>query len=77
MSLNRGSDKPSVHRIFAEKARTIACSGDLSLPELGRESTIAEDRLLTIFEGNAPDITLREIAGISLALGVSLDRLLA
>ena len=63
--------------IFVERARSYACNSGLSVTELVKASTIEEDRLINIFEGKAPDITLREIAGISLALGVSLEVLLA
>tara|TARA_R110000823_G_scaffold106375_5_gene224985 strand:+ start:989 stop:1180 length:192 start_codon:yes stop_codon:yes gene_type:complete len=63
--------------MFVERARSYACNSGLSVAELVQASTIEQDRLLNIFEGKAPDITLREIAGISLALGVSLEILLA
>lgn len=70
------TDTPRVHGIFVERARSHACDKGLSLTELVETSTISEDRLLNIFDGKATNITLREIAGISLALGVSLEALL-
>lgn len=73
---NRGSNAQSVHRTFVKKARETAYSSGITLDELANSSTINEDRLLSIFEGKASDITLRELAGISLALGVSVEQLL-
>jgi hypothetical protein len=76
-SRNRGSGIPSVHGIFVERARAVARNSGLTLVELVKASTIGEDRLLSIFEGKASDITLRELAGISVALGVPVETLLA
>ena len=76
-SRHRGSEKPSVHGIFAERARSLACNSGIALDDLVQASTIDEDRLLSIFGGDAPDITLRELAGISVALGVPVETLLA
>lgn len=61
---------------FLKRARSIACNSGIPLDEIVLASTINEDRLVSIFEGEASDITLRELAGISVALGVPIETLL-
>lgn len=46
------------------------------IADLVQNSAIPERRLRSIFDGAAKDITLREIAGLALALNVALDVLL-
>lgn len=49
----------------------------MSQPDLATESGIAEERLTSILRGQSREVTLRELVGLSLALGVSLAALLA
>lgn len=49
----------------------------MSQPDLATESEIAEERLTSILRGQSREVTLRELVGLSLALGVSLAALLA
>lgn len=61
---------------FGANARKVAIDGGHPISQLVQSSAIPEDRLRSIFDGIASDITLREIAGISIALNVALDVLL-
>ena len=49
----------------------------MSQPDLAIKSGIAEERLTSILRGQSREVTLRELVGLSLSLGVSLAALLA
>ena len=49
----------------------------MSQPDLAIKSGIAEERLTSILLGQSREVTLRELVGLSLSLGVSLAALLA
>lgn len=72
----RGPDARSVNGNFGKNARKVAKEGGYPIAELVQSSAIPEDRLRSIFDGVALDITLREIAGMAIALNVTLDVLL-
>lgn len=72
----RGPGAQSVNGNFGANARRVASEGGHPIAELVETSAIPEDRLRSIFEGFASDITLREIVGMSVALNVTLDVLL-
>lgn len=72
----RGPEAQSVNGKFGANARKVAIDGGHPIAELVRSSAIPEDRLRSIFDGVASNITLREIAGLSVALNVALDVLL-
>lgn len=72
----RGPDAQSVNGSFGRKARLAAIESGQPIAELVQTSAIPETRLRSIFAGAANDITLREIAGLSMALNVALDVLL-
>lgn len=76
-SHSRRARKSSVHGTFVERARSIACNSGIALDDIVQASTINEVRLVSIFEGEASNITLRELAGISVALGVPIETLLS
>ncbi|SEK03793.1 hypothetical protein SAMN05518849_13148 [Sphingobium sp. AP50] len=72
----RGPNAQNVNGNFGANARRAASEGGHPIAELVKTSAIAEDRLRSIFDGVATDITLREIASMSVALNVTLDVLL-
>lgn len=72
----RGPDARSVNGNFGINARRIASEGDHPIAELVQSTAIPEDRLRSIFDGVASNITLREIVGLSIGLNVDLDVLL-
>lgn len=65
-----------VHDTLRARVRAEADKNGLMLDELAAASAIPATRLQAIFEGKATDITLRELAGLSLALNVPVAILL-
>lgn len=74
---NRGTPKTGLHGILVKQATIQSKQRGLSISELASASIIEEERLNGILSGQAGDITLRELAGLSLALDVSLTALLS
>ena len=60
-----------MHRSLVSRIKIETEKRGLSILEIGIVSTIAEERLASIIQGNAENITLRELVGLSLALEVS------
>jgi DNA-binding Xre family transcriptional regulator len=61
---------------LVKQVSTTASERGISNPTLATESGIPEERLNLILEGQAQEVTLRELAGLSIALDVSLTALL-
>lgn len=72
----RGPDAQVANGKFGRIARRAACEDGRPIAEVALSSAIPEDRLRSIFDGVASNITLREIVGLSIALNVALDVLL-
>ena len=60
-----------MHRSLVSRIKIETEKRGLSILEIAIVSTIAEERLASIIQGNAENITLRELVGLSLALEVS------
>lgn len=74
---NRGTMKTGLHGILGKQVTIRSEQRGLSISELSSASIIEEERLSGILSGQADGVTLRELAGLSLALGVSLAALLS
>lgn len=74
---SRGTPKPDLHDILRKQTIIRFKQRGLSLSELAAASIIEETRLSGILTGEANGITLRELTGLSLALGVPLTALLS
>lgn len=74
---SRGTSKPDLHDILRKQTIIRFKQRGLSLSELAAASIIEETRLSGILTGEANGITLRELTGLSLALGVPLAALLS
>lgn len=72
-----GTMKTGLHGILGKQATIQSEQRGLSISELSSASIIEEERLSGILSGQAGSVTLRELAGLSLALGVSLAALLS
>jgi DNA-binding Xre family transcriptional regulator len=73
----RVNKSASLYGTLVKQVITTASERGMSEPRLATDSGIAEERLTSILAGQAQEVTLRELAGLSLALGVSLTALLA
>lgn len=74
---NRGTSRADLHGILRKQATIRSKQCGLSLSELATASIIEETRLSGILTGEADGVTLRELAGLSLALDVPLTALLS
>lgn len=78
MTMHDRIDKSAaVYGTFVEQVSKAIEARGISRPALSTNSGIAEERLLSILGGHPREVTLRELAGLSLALGVSVAALLA
>ncbi|HEX7954985.1 MAG TPA: helix-turn-helix domain-containing protein [Burkholderiales bacterium] len=74
---NRGTSSADLHGILRKQAIIRSKQRGLSLSELATASIIEETRLSGILTGEADGVTLRELAGLSLALEIPLTALLS
>ena len=74
---NRGTSRADLRGILRKQAIIRSKQRGLSLSELASASIIEETRLSGILTGEVDDVTLRELAGLSLALDVPLTALLS
>lgn len=65
-----------VHNTVVARVRAEVDRQGMALHALAVASSIPETRIQAIFDGDAAEITLRELAGLSLALGVTVITLL-
>lgn len=72
----REQERSSLSWTLARNTASQCNKRGLSLKELSASTSIDEDRLISIMDGQASEITLSEIAGLSIGLGVSLAVLL-
>lgn len=63
--------KAKVQRSLVSRIKYETQKRGLSISDIGIASTIAEDRVTSIIQGSADNITLRELVGLSLALEIS------
>src|SRR3546814_17281279 len=71
------SDLNDVYAALAAQARRQIEARKLTLEGVAPASGIARPRLDDILDGRARDVSLRELAGLALALGLTLPELLA
>lgn len=74
---NRGTSRADLRGILRKQTIIQSKQRGLSLSELATASIIEETRLSGILTGEVDDVTLRELAGLSLALDVPLTALLS
>ena len=74
---NRGMSRSDLRGILRKQTIIRSKQRGLSLSELATASIIEETRLSGILTGEVDDVTLRELAGLSLALDVPLTALLS
>ena len=74
---NRGTSRADLRGILRKQTIIQSKQRGLSLSELATASIIDETRLSGILTGEVDDVTLRELAGLSLALDVPLTALLS
>lgn len=73
---SRVGESGSLYRTLVKHVTQAIQARGMSLPNLSIDSGIAEERLTAIIEGHSKEVTLRELVGLSLALGVTLPALL-
>jgi hypothetical protein len=73
---SRRDERGSIYCILAKQVTLAVEECGMPLPDVSTESGIPEERIVEILDGQSRDITLRELAGLSLALGVSLPDLI-
>ena len=74
---NRGTSRADLRGILRKQTIIQSKQRGLSLSALATASIIDETRLSGILTGEVDDVTLRELAGLSLALDVPLTALLS
>lgn len=74
---SRVSECDKIYSILVKQVTRAIKQREMSLLNLSTESGIAQERLAAIIEGRSREVTLRELAGLSLSLGVSLETLIA
>lgn len=74
---NRINNSADLYGTFVKQVSLTTEARGLSRVNLANKSGIAEERLTSILSDRAREVTLRELVGLSLALGVSLAALLA
>jgi transcriptional regulator with XRE-family HTH domain len=74
---DRVNQNAGIYGILVKQVSEMTKARGMSQPDLASESGIAEERLTSILRGQSRDVTLRELVGLSLALGVPLAALLA
>ena len=74
--LNNRGEGSSLNQTLASKTASECNKAGMSVPQLALASAIDVERLHSIMDGKARDITLREIAGLAFGLGTSLSVLL-
>ena len=73
----RVNKSAKLYGTLVKQVSATASERGMSRLRLATESGIAEERLSLILGGHAREVTLRELAGLSVALDVSLTALLA
>jgi DNA-binding Xre family transcriptional regulator len=74
--LNNRGEGSSLKQTLANQTASECSKAGMSVAQLALASAIDVERLNSIMNGKARDITLREIAGLALGLGTSLSVLL-
>ena len=74
---DRVNQNAGIYGILVKQVSEMTKARGMSQPDLVSESGIAEERLTSILRGQSREVTLRELVGLSLALGVPLAALLA
>lgn len=74
---DRIENSADLYGTFVKQVSLTTESRGLSWTILASKSGIAEERLSSILNDKAREVTLRELVGLSLALGVTLAALLA
>lgn len=74
--LNNRGEGSSLNQTLASQTASECNKAGMSVPQLALASAIDVERLHSIMDGKARDITLREIAGLVIGLGTSLSVLL-
>lgn len=65
------------YALFQRRANAEIKRCGMTLIELAQVSEISEDRLQSILDGQAREVTLRELAALALAIGVTVTALLS
>jgi hypothetical protein len=76
-SATKDSDVDDLYAALLQRTRAEADRAGLTPRELAAEAAISEDRALSIVEGSARDVTLWELVGVALALGLPVTSLLS
>lgn len=74
--LNNRGEGSSLTQTLANQTASECKKTGISVAQLSHASAIDVERLHSIMDGKATEITLREIAGLALGLGTSLAVLL-
>jgi hypothetical protein len=74
---DRINKSASVYGTFVRQVSEQSKSRGMTPIILSSESGIASERLTSILDGQSREVTLRELVGLSLALGVPLSSLLS
>lgn len=74
---NRINNSADLYGTFVKQVSLTTESRGLSWTSLANKSGMTEERLSSILSDKPREVTLRELVGLSLALGVSLAALLA
>ena len=73
---SRVNECAKIYSILIKQVTRAIKQREMSLLNLSTESGIAQERLTAIIEGRSREVTLRELAGLSLSLSVSLETLI-
>lgn len=74
--LNERGEGSSLNQTLANRTASQCKKMGMSVTQLALASAIEVERLHSIMDGNAKEITLREMAGLAIGLGTSLSVLL-